>query len=102
MKKLLFSAVLFLSMLVAIAADKGKWTGYISDSKCGAEGGKEGHVDCATRCIKGGASPVLVVGKKVYKISDTKKVTEDLYGKKVTITGTLNGDTLEIETISTK
>lgn len=100
MKKILFSLVLLVAVLFTNAADKGKWTGYISDSKCGAGGAKEGHVECATKCIKEGAAPVLVVGKKVFKISDPKKVTEDFYGKKVTITGTLNGDTLEIESIT--
>jgi len=91
--------LLFVSMAVAFAADKGKWTGYISDSNCGVKGAKEGHAECAARCIKGGASPVFVVDKKVYSISDPKKV-EDYIGQKVTITGTIKDNTLEIETIS--
>ena len=45
MKKLLSLIALFLSIAVVYAAEKGTWTGWISDSKCGAEGAKEGHVN---------------------------------------------------------
>ena len=98
MKKFLFAAGLLLCMFV-YATEKGTWTGWISDSKCGAEGAKEGHVDCANKCIKGGAAAVFVVDKKVYTITEQKKVT-DFIGKKVTITGTITDDKIEVEKIS--
>ena len=99
MKKLLSLIALFLSIAVVYAAEKGTWTGWISDSKCGAEGAKEGHVDCAKKCVKEGAATVFVVDKKVYTITDAAKAADFLV-QKVTITGTITDDKIEIEKIS--
>ncbi len=85
--------------ITATYADPGTWTGYISDSHCGAKGNNDGHSDCAKKCIKGGALPVLVVGDKVYTISDPKKVSKYI-GQKVTVTGTLTGDEIAIDKVS--
>jgi hypothetical protein len=98
MKKYLLLVVLFFS-LVVYAAEKGTWTGYISDSHCGAKGNNDGHASCAKKCIKDGYAPVFVVGDKVYTINDPKKVSKFI-GDKVTITGTITGDALDIEKVS--
>ena len=90
-------AVLF--SLVLYAADKGTWTGYISDADCGVKADQAGHAACAKKCVKGGAAPVFVVGDKVYAISNPKKVAKYI-GDKVQITGTMTGDAIEIEKIS--
>ncbi len=94
-------AGLFL-VFAATAAFAGEWTGYISETKCGAKhnDGSAGAVSCVTACIKGGAKPVLVVDGKVVGIANADKVTEPLYGKKVTVTGDLKGETLTIATIA--
>jgi hypothetical protein len=97
MKKYLLLLGLFFSV-VAYAADKGTWTGYISDSHCGAKGNNDGHAACAKKCIKDGYAPVFVVGDKVYTINDPKKVSKYI-GQKVTITGTITGDALDIEKV---
>jgi hypothetical protein len=98
MKKYLLLLVVFFSLAV-YAADKGTWTGYISDSHCGADGAKEGHVACAKKCIKEGSLPVFVLDGKVYTISDPKKVSKYL-GQKVTITGTMTGDAIDVEKVA--
>jgi hypothetical protein len=98
MKKYLLLLVMFFFIAV-YAADKGTWTGYISDSHCGAKGNNPGHADCAKKCIKEGYPPVFVVGDKVYTINDPKKVSKYI-GDKVTITGTITGDTIDIEKVS--
>ena len=98
MKKYLLLLALF-SSLAIYAAEKGTWTGYISDSHCGAKGNSEGHADCAKKCVKNGYAPVFVVGDKVYAINDPKKVSKYI-GDKVTITGTITDDKLDIEKIS--
>jgi len=87
------------------AAFAGEWTGYISESGCGAKhaDGSEKSVKCVTGCIKKGAAPVFVTGDgKVVKIEDASraKVTEDLYGRKVKVTGKLDGETLTIDSVS--
>lgn len=84
--------------MFALTAMAGEWTGYISDSKCGAKGAKDAHADCAKSCVKGGATPVFVTDGKVYKIDDASKVADHI-GHKVTITGELKGDTVAIESV---
>ena len=98
MKKYLLLLALSFSFGV-FAAEPGTWTGYISDSHCGAKGNNDGHADCAKKCIKQGYAPVLVVGDKVYTFKDPKKATK-YAGEKVTITGNLNGDEIDIEKVS--
>jgi hypothetical protein len=98
MKKLLLPLALFFAIAL-YAADKGTWTGYISDAHCGAKGNNAEHADCAKKCVKGGEAPVLVVGEKVYTLKNPKKVA-DYIGDKVTITGTVTGDEIDIEKVS--
>jgi hypothetical protein len=98
MKKFVMLLVLFFSA-VAFAADKGTWTGYISDAHCGAKGNNPGHADCAKKCVKEGYAPVFVIGDKVYTINNPKKVSKYI-GDKVTITGTITGDAIDIDKVS--
>ncbi len=94
MKKI---AVLAVFALSAVGAE---WTGAISESGCGAKHAN-GNVACVTKCVKGGAAPVLVTGadNKVVKITNADKVT-DFLGKKVKVTGTMEGDSVTIDTIA--
>jgi hypothetical protein len=86
----------------AVAGFAADWTGYLSDTKCGAKhnDGSQASIDCVKGCIKGGAQAVLVVGDKTIKISNAAKVPESLYGLKVTVKGTLKGDAVEIASIA--
>ena len=95
--KFVLALALVLSV-ITLTAMAGEWSGYISDSKCGVKGAKDEHADCAVKCVKGGASPVFVTDGKVYKIEDTSKV-QDHIGHKVTITGELKGDTVQVESV---
>jgi hypothetical protein len=97
LKKVVLALVLVLSVFT-VTAMAGEWTGYISDSKCGAKGDKAAHADCAQKCVKGGADAVFVTGGKVYKIDDASKVADHI-GHKVTITGELKGDTVQVQEV---
>jgi len=105
MKKILLLAALIFSMGVAFASSitDDHLTGYIDDSHCG--GSKTPmctpatRVACAKQCIKGGATAVLVVGDKVYKISNQKAVL-DYAGKNVTIDGKVTGDSIEVTKVT--
>ena len=44
-------AFFFCAASVAPPAD-GTWTGWISDSQCGAKGAHEGAGECTTKCVK--------------------------------------------------
>ena len=94
---------LFLILLLGIGmngfAQTAKWTAWIGDENCGAKAKDASHEACAKKCVKGGAAAVLVVDGKVYKLVDQKKVA-DFIGKKVTITGKLDGETIKIKKVS--
>ena len=102
MKKLALAMTLGLS-LCGVTAMAEEWSGTISDSMCG-----KAHADasaksqaCVKACIeKKGASAVFVTGDKVLKIADAsmEKVKPHL-GHKVTINGSLEGDTVTVDTI---
>jgi hypothetical protein len=92
--------LLFVSSLFAFSAFAGEWTGTISDAKCAAA-----HVDaseksmaCVNSCVKKGIAPVFVSDGKVYKIADASKINDHL-GHKVTVTGKVDGDTINIDSV---
>jgi len=83
--------------LSTVAADKTMtWTGWISDSHCGAKGMSADHKTCAETCIKTkGASWVFVSAKtkKVYAINNQDSVDPDAaLGHPVRVTGHLESD----------
>ena len=99
--KLKFAAVTT-GMLFAAAltfADS-TMTGYIADSKCGAKAAHEGARECTIKCVKEGAKYVFVndADKKVYAIDAQDKVA-DHAGHHVTVKGTVEGDSLKLESI---
>src|SRR3954454_21474277 len=94
--------VLAVFAFAAVSAMAAEWTGFIADDKCAkdaAKAGAEGHAACAAKCVKGGASAVLVTADgKVYKLADQDKVTAHA-GHKVTITGKMEGDTIKVDSV---
>jgi hypothetical protein len=103
-------AVLFATISIATvskAADDAKtmtWTGWISDSHCGAKGMSADHKSCAMTCIKNGSKWVFVNGadKKVLTIENQDAVSGDKdLGQAVTVTGhvTDKGD-LHVDSIA--
>lgn len=86
----------------AATAFAGEWTGYISDSKCGAahSDGSAKSIACVKGCVKGGMKPVFVADGKVLKIANTDAVKDDVLGKKVTVKGDLQGDTLTLSSVA--
>lgn len=79
---------------------EGSWTGWITDSKCGAKAAHEGAEACTSKCVKEGASYVFVndADKKVYKIDDQDKVAAHA-GHHVTVKGSVEGATLKLSNI---
>ena len=97
LKRVITTAILLVS-LFAVSAVANEFTGWISDSKCGVKGASAEHKDCAAKCVKGGAAPVFVMDNKVLKIDDASKV-EGHIGQKVTVTGSVDGDTIKVESV---
>jgi Protein of unknown function (DUF5818) len=80
----------------AMAADV---TGYIIDEMCSKMPAMKGDVACANKCIKAGSPAVLVTDDgKIYKIAEQAKVIPNA-GKKVTLTGKVDGETIHVDKV---
>ncbi|HEX3569583.1 MAG TPA: hypothetical protein VHU44_02045 [Acidobacteriaceae bacterium] len=76
-------------------------TGYVSDAMCAKDPHKVSsadHAACAQKCIQGGEKPVLVVGEKVYTITNPEILVPHA-GHKVTVNGEVKGDALTVKTV---
>jgi hypothetical protein len=94
LKKLL--AVFALVASCGLAAD---WTGYVVDKSCASKKGMWGNEACAQSCMKRGDPAVFVTADgKIYQITEQDKV-KSVAGKKVTITGKMDGDTISVDSV---
>lgn len=101
MKKVL--VLLALVVIASMSVSAAELKGTIVDSMCAAKhaDASEKSVACVEKCVKGGSAPVLVTAdSKIIKIDEAskEKVMSHL-GHKVTITGTVENDTVKIESI---
>lgn len=96
MRKLVLStaavATLILALsVIAVAKPKSStWTGWISDSGCGAKGMTADHKDCALKCVhEKGAKFVFVnsESKQVFDIHNQEAVKDSDLGMEVKLTG---------------
>ncbi len=107
------SALLLSLLLVAPALAGGKkkssgkesFTGIVSDSMCGAKHMMPGDpAACAHACLKQGSKYALVVGDKVYTLDASDKAALDeldkLIGQKAKVSGTAEGDTIKVSSVS--
>ena len=104
MKKLLLIclALCILMMVVGVsfAADNTTVNGYVSDSKCGAKGANASAAECTKKCVKAGASLVVVTDgdQKVIAVDNPDKLTGH-EGHHVAVTGQIKGDSLHVESV---
>jgi hypothetical protein len=105
MKKYLLPFVLVLAITVSFAfrPDEVHLKGVIEDSTCAASKTQmtpaDSRIACVKKCLKNGASAVLVVGDKVYKIANQKAVLK-YAGEDVAVDGTVTGDTIQVTKIT--
>jgi hypothetical protein len=92
--------------LLALAGDKPQsFTGKVSDAMCGKAHMMSGpEADCTHACVGKGSKYALVVGDKVYTLDSSDKATlaklEKLAGGNAKVSGTLNGDTIEVASVA--
>jgi len=94
---------LLLAAGISLAAPKQQtFVGSISDSMCGLKHMMPGQSDkdCTLECVKAGSKFVLAdtAKNKVYQLSDQEK-PKAFAGEKVRVTGTLQGDTIQVSSI---
>lgn len=95
--------VLAMSLLAtspAAAANKKTLTGEVGDAMCGAKHMEGSPTECTRACVSKGSKYALVVGDKLYILETSDKavlaVLDKQAGQKATITGTVDGDKVEV------
>jgi hypothetical protein len=96
MKK--FTAVLALAAGFSISAFAADYNGYIVDKMCSGNKAMWTNEACVKKCADGG-SPVVFVTEdgKVYTVDQAK--VKNYFGKKVTVSGNMKGDSIDISSI---
>jgi hypothetical protein len=105
------AAIIFLSAAVfsnlyALAAHKQTFTGEVGDAMCGRKHMEGTPAECTRTCVEHGSKYALIVGEKIYILDTADKTAlatlDQQAGKNATVTGTLNGDTIEVSSIAAK
>lgn len=101
----LLSVLLLLVSIAAWAAPKDQsYSGWISDSKCGAKGANADHAACAKKCIAAGEKPVMVADndQKVMPIDNPDAVKAEI-GQHVTVNGKVTSSgALHVDKVQTQ
>lgn len=76
--------------------------GFISEEHCGASHSapSAAATKCVKSCMKGGSAAVLVSDGKVYKLKGEDAEVKSLAGENVTVTGTVDGDTITVASVA--
>ncbi len=102
------AAVVLFAGLPAVAAPKAQtYTGKVSDAMCGAKHMMEGDAaGCLRACVSKGSKYALVVGDKVYTLDAKDQAALDALDKladqTATVKGTADGDTITVQSVSSK
>ena len=83
-------------------ADANTFVGLVSDSSCGPRHKlrDKSAEECTRTCQRAGSSYVLVAGEKLYKLRGDLNDVAVLAGQKAKVTGSLQGDTINVSSIS--
>jgi hypothetical protein len=99
----IFSVTAFFT-LDALAARKQTFTGEVGDAMCGKQHMEGTPAECTRTCVSKGSKYALIVGEKVYILDATDKTAlatlDQQAGKNAAVTGTLNGDTIEVTSVA--
>jgi hypothetical protein len=102
---ILFSAAVF-SDLYALGAHKQTFTGEVGDAMCGRKHMEGTPAECTRTCVEHGSKYALIVGEKIYILDTTDKAAlatlDKQAGKNASVTGTLDGDTIEVSSVAAK
>ena len=84
------------------AAPVRTFSGVITDAHCGAKHKlrDEAPADCTRICVRDGSRYVLVDGEKIYELRADIVQLNRMAGERVTITGSLRGNTVEVTAMS--
>ncbi len=103
----IFSICAFHHLNALAAGKQHTFTGEVGDAMCGRKH-MEGSTpaDCTRACVAHGSKFALVVGDKIYTLDNADKAAlatlDKQAGKTATVTGTLDGDTIEVSSVAAK
>jgi hypothetical protein len=102
-------SILLLTPAIHLDAAPGRkqtFTGEVGDAMCGRKHMDGTPAECTRSCVSHGSKFALVVGERIYILdtSDQKAlaVLDKQAGKNATVVGVLNGDTIEVKTVTPK
>jgi hypothetical protein len=101
MTKILLPLFAGAALVFAAAAPK-TYSGVITDTMCGKDHAMmniKPDSKCVAECVKSGSKYALLEGSNVYELSD-QKTPEKFAGQKVKVTGALEGQTIQVKSIS--
>ncbi len=104
MKKMFASLTILIAMgVIPAMAASTTVTGVITDDMCGS--GKhmmpgKPDAECTRACVKHGAKFAVVANGKTYVLAGKATEIGALAGKKATVSGDLNGNTLTVNTVA--
>jgi len=103
---IIFSATAFLT-LYALAGAKQTFTGEVGDAMCGRKHMEdEPAAECTRACVGHGSKFALIVGDKIYTLETADQAAlatlDKQAGKTATVTGTLDGDTITVSSVTAK
>ena len=87
--------------LAAGKATEGSWTGWVTDTKCGAKGTNAEHAACAKKCVGEGTEKYALytpADKKIYVLDPQDQAAAHV-GHQVTVKGAVEGNTIKISSI---
>ena len=102
---IVFSTALF-SDAAVLAARKQTFTGEVGDAMCGRQHMEGTPAECTRICVAHGSKYALVVGEKIYTLETSDKnalaTLDKQAGKNATVTGTLEGTTIQVSSVTPK
>ena len=103
----IFSTVAFFNGDALAAAKQITLTGEVGDSMCGRKHMEdEPAAECTRACVAHGSKYALIVGDKVYTLDTADKTAlatlDKQAGKQATVTGSLDGDTISVSSVTAK
>ena len=77
-------------------------TGTVSDSICKGHHNRKAATPfgCSIKCVREGASYVLVVGDAVYALQGSTADLEKFAGGEATVTGHVNGNSISVDSVT--
>jgi hypothetical protein len=81
------------------------FAGLITDDHCGARhdmGSQKSPAECAKACLRNGAKYALVNGDRSYALAGNTQELSRRSGERVTLTGSLEGNTIQVHSVVTE